>query len=233
MTAYLDRINRPFSLMDVELVDRLSAASRTEEADLSSLLSGTLVDTRPMNAVTFVENHDTQDGQALGPPVLPWFKPLAYALVLLRREGYPCVFYGDVYGISGPGAQYTTGPTCGGQLGDFILARKLYAYGEEVSYFDFRTCVGWVRQGTWDYRDGCAVVMSNAGAGWKRMNVGTLHRGEVWTDVLGWCDQKVTIGDDGYGEFHCNETSVSIYVNQNAQGRDQFGKFKDKFKIPV
>ena len=184
MSAYLDRIDRKFSLMDVELVDRLSAASRTEEADLQGILSGTLVDTRPMNAVTFVENHDTQDGQQLGPPVLPWFKPLAYALVLLRGDGYPCVFYGDLYGISGPGAEFTTGPSCGGQLPDFILARKLYAYGVEVSYFDFRTCVGWVRQGTWDHKDGCAVVMSNAGAGWKRMYVGTLHHGEVWTDVV-------------------------------------------------
>ena len=28
-----------------------------------------------------------------------WFKPMAYALILLRREGYPCVFYGDYKGI--------------------------------------------------------------------------------------------------------------------------------------
>jgi alpha-amylase len=183
MSAYLDRIDRKFSLMDVELVDRLSAASRTEQADLAGILSNTLVSTRPIAAVTFVENHDTQDGQALGPPVLPWFKPLAYALVLLRQGGYPCVFYGDLYGVSGPPGS-EAGPSCGGQLGDFILARKLYGYGNEVSYFDFRTCVGWVRQGTWDHVDGCAVVMSNAGAGWKNMNVGTLHVGEVWTDVV-------------------------------------------------
>ena len=30
--------------------------------------------------------------------VEPWFKPLAYALILLRREGYPCIFYADYYG---------------------------------------------------------------------------------------------------------------------------------------
>lgn len=183
MTAYLSRIDRKFSLMDVELVDRLSTASRTVQADLRDIFSGTLVETNPVDAVTFVENHDTQNGQALGPPVLDWFKPLAYALVLLRREGYPAVFYGDLYGISGPN-DYRTGPQCGGQLPDFILARKLYAYGEEIPYFDFPTCVGFVRQGTWDHKDGCAVVMSNAADGWKNMYVGTLHRGEVWTDVV-------------------------------------------------
>jgi len=27
-------------------------------------------------------------------PVKIWFKPLAYALILLREQGYPCVFLG-------------------------------------------------------------------------------------------------------------------------------------------
>ena len=52
------------------------------------------------------------------------------------------------------------------------------------TYFDFPTCVGWVRRGTWDRKDGCAVVLSNAGPGWKRMYIGELHKGEVWTDVV-------------------------------------------------
>jgi alpha-amylase len=183
MAAYLARMPQKICLMDVELVDRLCSASRTVSYDLRGIFDGTLVGTMPLNAVTFVENHDTQPYQSLGPEVLEWFKPLAYALVLLRREGYPCVFYGDLYGISGPD-QFRVPPTCGGFLPDFILARQLYAYGEEVTYFDYPTCVGWVRQGTWDRKDGCAVVLSNAGAGWKNMYVGPLHHGEVWTDVV-------------------------------------------------
>lgn len=27
-----------------------------------------------------------------------WFKPLAYVLILLRRDGYPCIFYADYFG---------------------------------------------------------------------------------------------------------------------------------------
>ncbi|MDI5424960.1 hypothetical protein MJM99_34645, partial [Salmonella enterica subsp. enterica serovar Kentucky] len=32
--------------------------------------------------------------------VEPWFKPLAYALILLRENGVPSVFYPDLYGAS-------------------------------------------------------------------------------------------------------------------------------------
>ncbi len=31
--------------------------------------------------------------------VRPWFKPLAYACILLRDNVLPCVFFGDYYGV--------------------------------------------------------------------------------------------------------------------------------------
>ena len=67
--------------------------------DMSRLFEGTLVDARPDLAVTFVDNHDTQPGQSLESWVDGWFKAAAYGLILLRAYGYPCVFYGDLYGI--------------------------------------------------------------------------------------------------------------------------------------
>ena len=182
MIDYLDRVPRQFSLFDCPLVHNFGKISRTESSDLRKVFDNTLVGAKPINAVTLVQNHDTQPGQALEVPIEDFFKPLAYAIILLRLEGYPVVFYGDLYGISGPGE--FKGPSCGDQLGDLILARKLYAYGEENPYFDYPTCVGWVRRGTWDRKDGCAVVMSNAGPGEKRMFVGKEHKGEVWTDVV-------------------------------------------------
>lgn len=107
---------------------------------------------------------------------------------------------------------------------DLALARKLYSYGVQQDYFDYPTCIGWVRYGTWDKKFGCAVVMSNAGPGEKRMHVGEMHAGEVWTDVLGWEKGEVTIGDDGFGNFICAGTSVSVWVNKEAEGREKFGK---------
>jgi len=31
--------------------------------------------------------------------------------------------------------------------------------GEQNDYFNDPNCIGWVRRGTWDKPDGCAVVM--------------------------------------------------------------------------
>lgn len=84
-------------------------------------------------------NHDTQPYQACEAPIEAFFKPLAYALILLRSTGYPCIFYGDLYGIDPEGEKQSFPPSCGGALPDLILARKLYAYGLQVDYFDFPT----------------------------------------------------------------------------------------------
>jgi alpha-amylase len=92
-------------------------------------------------------------------PIKPTFMALAYALILLRKDGYPCVFYGDLYGLCEP---HPSPPTCWGKLPDLILARKLYAYGEQVDYFERRDCVGWTRSGRSlnDNGPGIAIVMS-------------------------------------------------------------------------
>jgi alpha-amylase len=166
-------------------------------------------------------NHDTQPYQALEAPIADFFKPLAYALILLRFDGYPCLFYGDLYGIKG---EHPFPPSCGGTLPSLALARKLYAYGVQQDYFDFPTCIGWVRYGTWDRPFGCAVVMSNAGPGEKKMHVGEIHVGEKWTDVLGWEKGEVEIGEDGFGAFPCPGISVAVWVNGEAEGREKFGK---------
>lgn len=78
-------------------------------------------------------------------PVEDSFKPLAYALILLRVDGYPIVFYGDLYGTKGQHAELAS---CGGKLADLALARHLYAYGEQNDYFNEANCIGWVRRGT-------------------------------------------------------------------------------------
>ncbi|XNM47043.1 hypothetical protein ACLK15_11330 [Escherichia coli] len=77
--------------------------------DMTQIFTGTLVEADPFHAVTLVANHDTQPLQALEAPVEPWFKPLAYALILLRENGVPSVFYPDLYGahyedVGGDGA---------------------------------------------------------------------------------------------------------------------------------
>ena len=113
-------------------------------------------------------NHDTQPGQTVATPIEGFFKPLAYSLILLRQEGYPQLFYGDLYGMKG---EHPEPPSCGGKLADLTLARKLYAYGDQEDYFDEQTCIGFVRRGTWDHPAGLACVMSNAGPGQKKVKL--------------------------------------------------------------
>ena len=45
---------------------------------MRSLFTDTLVEARPECAVTFIDNHDTEPGQALESYIPEWFKPIAY-----------------------------------------------------------------------------------------------------------------------------------------------------------
>ncbi|KAJ9114591.1 hypothetical protein QFC20_001465 [Naganishia adeliensis] len=211
---YLDDIGVQFTVFDAPLHYNFKEAGEAKaNFDLRQIWDRSIVQKRPLDAVLCVDNHDSQIGQSLESWVNPAFKPLAYAMILLRVEGYPCVFYGDLYGCGGDNPQKPVT-----QLEDLIRARKLYSYGETPN------CVGWVRTGAEGHPDGCAVVLCNGSEGVKRMEVGKEHAGEVWTDVLGWHTGEVTIGEDGWAEFRCPAESVSIWVKKDAQGRDEFSK---------
>lgn len=77
-----------------------NASREGADYDLSTIFNDTLVGHDPWHAVTIVANHDTQPLQSLEAPVEPWFKPLAYALILLREQGVPTIFYPDLFGAS-------------------------------------------------------------------------------------------------------------------------------------
>ena len=99
LAKYIDATEGKMSLFDASLHHNLCAASLAGNSyNLSEIFNETLVSVKPLLAVTVVDNHDTQPLQSLEAPVEKWFKPLAYALILLREAGYPCVFYPDLYG---------------------------------------------------------------------------------------------------------------------------------------
>lgn len=219
MTKWLDAMHRKFSLFDAPLLYNFSRLSTTEEADLRTVFDGTLVKAEPVNAVTVVMNHDTQPGQTMDTKIEGFFKPLAYALILLQDTGYPCLFYGDLYGIKGDNPEP---PSCGNKLADITLARKLYAYGQQDEYLDNATYIGFVRRGNEEHPAGLACVLSNVGPGEIRMAVGEEHKGEIWSDVLGWEQGEVEIDEEGFGTFKCPGTSVAIWVRKDADGRGRF-----------
>ncbi|KAJ5099890.1 hypothetical protein N7532_006891 [Penicillium argentinense] len=227
LLKYLEVMDNRVSLFDVPLLGRIAAISQTENSDLRKIFKGTLVEQRPDQAVTFVGNHDTQPGQSLETIVMPFFKPIAYALILLRSQGQPCVFYGDLYGLQG-GPNSLNTPSCKGKLPILMRARKLYAYGEQRDYFDKRNCIGFVRYGTVKYPFGMACIISNSVAAYKRMYVGIKHAGEEWTDILGWCIGTVIIDSRGYGVFPVAAKSLSVWVNDRARGRSVLARPFDR-----
>ncbi|KAJ5894965.1 hypothetical protein N7495_006656 [Penicillium taxi] len=218
LLKYLKRTDFQISLFDVPLLGRFSLVSKAEGGDLRKIFKGTLVEKSPKHAVTFVGNHDTQPGQSLETIIAPFFKPIAYALILLRAHGQPCVFYGDLYGIrGGPGPLDC--PSCKGKLPILMRARRLYAYGEQCDYFDKRNCIGFVRYGNIHHPWGLACIISNTVSTYKLMYVGINHAGAEWTDILGWCIGTVIIDRRGYGVFPVSAKSVSVWVDSKAKGR--------------
>ncbi|OKO93224.1 Alpha-amylase [Penicillium subrubescens] len=130
---YLKVMEYGVSLFDVPLLGRFAVTSKTEGSDLREIFRGTLVEQNPAHAV--------QLGQSLETVIAPFFKPIAYALILLRAQGQPCVFYGDLYGTK-EGAGAASMPSCMGKLPVLMRARKLYAYGDQRDYFEKKNCIG-------------------------------------------------------------------------------------------
>ena len=155
---YITETEGEISLFDVPLHYNLYNASQEENYDLSKILENTLVKENPNKSVTFVDNHDTEPGQSLESFINNWFKLPAYSIILLRDEGYPCVFYGDFYGIP----HENIAPTQ--NLETLVNLRKEKAYGVQTDYFDNPNFIGWTRAGDEEHqKSGLAVVISNAG----------------------------------------------------------------------
>ena len=209
--TYLEKTENRFDLVDVRLHNNLYDASlEGADYDLTTIFDQTLVKNHPEHAVTFVENHDTQRGQALESTVEEWFKPAAYALILLREDGLPCLFYGDYYGIEGEFAQESFQEV----LDTLLYARKELAYGEQKDYFDDPNCIGWTRSGN-EGDTPLAVTISNDVANSKTMEIGSDWAGQTFHDILGNCSDTVTIDEDGWGDFPVSEKSVSVWTIQD------------------
>ena len=206
---YITETNGNISLFDVPLHYNFYNASRDENYDMSKILEHTLVKENPCKAVTFVDNHDTQPGQALQSFVENWFKPIAYSIILLRNDGYPCVFYGDYYGIPYDDIEPMN------DLKALIQIRKEKSYGMQHDYLDNNNYIGWTQEGDEEHiKSGIAVVISTAGDGYKRMYVGNQNVGEIYIDALGNCQEEITIEEDGCANFNVKEKSVSIWVKK-------------------
>jgi alpha-amylase len=219
LMSYISASQGKIQLYDVPLHYNFHAASRGE-FDMRKILDNTLMQRCPECCISFVENHDTQPLQALESTVDFWFIPLGYAIILLRKQGMPSVFYSSVFGASycdkgkdGNMHEVKLEPIpC---LSEMLSARKDIAYGEQRDYFDHPNTIGWVREGVDEKPDsGCAVVITNGGEGYKDMEIGKKHSGTTFIDLLKNRNDEVNINQDGWGKFPVNERSVSVWVKK-------------------
>jgi len=202
LNQFLEQTGRRMSLFDFPLFFNLRAVSHGNgNFDMRNLVANSLVAQNPVQAVTFVSNHDVFRNP--DEDIADWFKPLAYAFILLREQGYPCVFYGDYYEVPGRTSHRAI-------LDVLLAARRDHAYGEQRDYFDHENLVGWTRLGDEDHTKAMAVLMSDGPGGDKRMFVD--RRNAQFRDATGILVDTVTSNGDGNGVFHCEGGSVSVWV---------------------
>ena len=221
LQSFINTTGGQISLFDAPLHNTFhTAGNGGHDFDMRQIFEHSLVLQQPSLAVTLVENHDTQPLQGLEAVIEAWFKPLAYALILLRKDGYPCIFYADYYGADyqdygQDGNEYEINMPSHRFMIDVMLdARKRYAYGEQYDYFDHNNCVGFTRLGDDEHPGALAVVLSNGEAGTKTMETGQANK--VYQDATENIKDTITTDENGWAEFRCNAGSVSVWVPQEA-----------------
>ncbi|VDB84796.1 unnamed protein product [Peniophora sp. CBMAI 1063] len=210
---YVRLFQREIAFFDVPLHHNFHDASRLgPKYDLRGILKNSLTSLYPNDAVTFVDNHDTQVGQSLQSWVDANFKLQAYALILLRGQGHPCIFYGDLYQNEECYDEATS-------QGVIILsrARREYAFGPLKDLFIHQNCIGFVRSGTTN-KPGCVVVLSNAPEDTPRerctirAEVGQYWAGRRYTGLFAPHESIEVPAGGGDTEFWCPPGKLQVWV---------------------
>jgi alpha-amylase len=222
LLKYTEVTQGRIQLFDVPLhFNFYQASHQGNQYDLRSIFDHSLLRERPELAITFVDNHDTQPLQSLQSTVDYWFKPLAYAIILLRQQGIPCVFYPAVYEAKyvdkKDGEEIYIELNSVPGLESMIRVRKALAYGNQKDYFNEANRVGWVREGIEEKElSGCAVLISNGDGGEIEMEVHKRHGGQTFIDACNNRSEKVTLDENGTGRFFVNAGSVSVWIREDA-----------------
>nr|BAW15172.1 alpha-amylase [Pholiota microspora] len=212
IVPYMHAFKGEAAFFDVPLHMNLNRAStQRSRYDLRKIFEDTIVRARPNDSITFVDNHDTGIGRTLESWVDDNFKVQAYALILLRGHGYPCIFYGDLYHNKESYNENTAR-----NISLLIGARKKFAYGATEDYFAHPNCIGFVRKGDATHT-GCAVILSNKEDGPStylhelRMNVGIENAGKTYRSIMTQ-HGRVQIDASGWGIFSCFANTVQVWT---------------------
>lgn len=204
---FIEQTGRRMALFDFPLHFNMRTASRANGGfDMRRIFDGTLVAADAEMAVTFVDNHDTFHVGG-GEPIAEAFRAQAYALILLRAGGYPCLFYPDYRPTSAR-------PQLQPLLDVLLAARRDFAYGPQNDYLDDPDLIGWTRTGDDEHPRALAVVVTDGPGGVKRM--ATSRPGRTFRELTGAAARPVTTDGDGWGAFPCPAGGIAVWVEDPA-----------------
>ena len=214
---FIDATGGTMALFDVPLHNKFHQIGRDGAAvDLRTMFDGTLVSSRPDLAVTFVDNHDSQPLQALEATVAEWFKPAAYATILLRRDGLPCVFGADYDGSSysdwRDDARVDVHLASHREFIDLCLQLRaeLGSAAEQEDHLLAHDGIAWVRRTA---RLTVVVIVGNAGE--FTLDIPTGRPRRRFTEVTGLISRKRVVSRaDGTGRFPVPGGGVTIWVSR-------------------
>jgi alpha-amylase len=202
---YISNTYGQISMYDVPLQRKIVLASQQENRfDMGSIFINTLMNDQPTLAVTYVHSHDDMPpmfgnsyrGQYVG----EWFISQAYAIVLLRDLGYPCV--SDVDTICHPD-----------MIKRYMLLRQECTYGDRFDKIDHNNTIGWSYSGGAGFDNSMAVVLTNGGYGKKWLP--TQHANTRYLDFTESLRHTITTNQDGWAEFECPERNTSVWVEES------------------
>lgn len=233
LERYLDAIGNPSidgnnppaqvtNLFDFPLREHFKEASISYNGayQIHRLQEGALIENSSEYAVTFVENHDTEEVRGNG-NVGEWFKHIAYAYILLRGIGYPCVFYGDYFSNQ---REF---------LDLFLRLRRSYATGEEwyfaINHLNTKDdAIGWVRP--YSSNGSMVIGINNSQDRWHeiRMDSGRSLKEFYHYATISWIEDSRHVidyswdryggstytSDSGWANFKVSPRSVTIWLEE-------------------
>ena len=130
-------------------------------------------------------------------------------IILLSRDGYPCLFYGDYYGVGGENSPHQW------IIDKLLEVRSLHAYGDQINHFEDPNIIAIQRTGR-DEWTGCVAVLSNLDEeGEIQVEVGKERAGQVWQEVTGSGFEDVIIDEEGNGNFKVEAEKISVWIRKN------------------
>lgn len=176
--------------------------------DLRRMFIGTLLEQRPNQAVTYVDNHRSLRGREAESQIEESFKLQAYTILLLRPYGMPTVFLGDWDGVAGRVQPWRD------KIQRLLEVRKNLAWGSWRDYWDSPDVVGWTWSGNAQHPDGLAVLLTDQPnlAGRKRMSLGPSHAGHCYRDLFIPAGPAVCLDEQGQADFTLGPDRVGVWV---------------------